>query len=248
MRRQRSFDERREPPPLRASGLEQRLRRRTSLCLGVGRGKQGRGAAVQDGLRRAHDHDEVRLDELRRHSNPRRAGRDPGECGVRGIVHHHSTVETAPQLRRHERSDLPSAHAAGEPTGNEQGLLAGRHAELLERLAHRRDREPSRIAHHASDRQRRRLHHDRRAAGTRGERLQRLPVERKAQRLFGGGLDVRCPARRGRSQQPGVGRGRRHDDAGSGEEGDARHRRIQAVVGIHSDGCRRRPSPVPSST
>ena len=222
-RRQRSLDERREPPALRASGLEQRFRRRAPLRLGVGCGEQGCRAAVQDGLRCAHHHDEVGLDELRRDPHPRRAGRDPDECRIGGIVHHHSTVEAAAQLRRHERRDLSSAHAAGEAAGDEQGLPAGRHAELLERLADRRDREPPRIVQHASDRQRRRLDHDRRALRARGERLQRLPVERKAQCLLRRGLDVRRAAWRRRAQHPRVGGRRRHDEAGAGQERNAGH-------------------------
>ena len=44
--RQRAFDERREPPTLLASGLEQRSRRSAPLRLRVGSGEQGRRAAV----------------------------------------------------------------------------------------------------------------------------------------------------------------------------------------------------------
>ena len=226
-RRQRPLDERREAPALRASGLEQRRRRRAPLRLGVGGGEQRGRPAVEDGLRRADHDDEVRVDELARDSHPRRAGRDPGELRVRGVVHLHPSVEAAPQLRRDERRDLPAAHAAGEATGDEQRLLLGPHAELLERLAHRRDREPSRVAQHVGERQRRRLDDDRHPGGPCGERLQRLSVERKAQRLLRRRLDVRRAARRGRSQHARVVGRRRHDDAGAREEGDARHPWIQ---------------------
>ena len=79
-----------EPPALGAARLEERLGRRAALRLGVGGGEQRRRAAVQDGLRRAHHDDEVGLDELARDPHPRRAGGNPDERGVGGIVHRHS--------------------------------------------------------------------------------------------------------------------------------------------------------------
>ena len=112
-RRERPLDERREAPALRASGLEQRRRCRAPLRLGVGGGEQRGRPAVEDGLRRADHDDEVRVDELARDSHPRRAGRDPGELRIRGVVHLHPSVEAAPKLRRDERSDLPAAQRGG---------------------------------------------------------------------------------------------------------------------------------------
>src|SRR5256885_7528868 len=66
-----------------------------ALPICVGGGEQRGRPAVEDGLRRADHDDEVRVDELARDSHPRRAGRDPGELRVRGVVHLHPPVEAA---------------------------------------------------------------------------------------------------------------------------------------------------------
>jgi hypothetical protein len=136
-------------------------------------------------------------------------------------------VKAAPQLRRHERRDLPTAHAARQTAGDEQGLVLGPDAELLECLAHGRDGKASRVAEHVSDRQRGRLEHDRRPGRPGGEGLERLSVERKTQRLLRRCADVGRPARRGRSQHACVGGRRGHDDAGAREERNARHLEIE---------------------
>ena len=224
--RQRALDERRESPALRAPGLEQRLGGGAALRVSVGRREQRGRAAVQDGLRRADHDDEVGLDELAGDTHARRVGGDPGELRVGGVVHRNPAVEAAAKLRRHERRDLRTACAAAEPTRDEQGLTAARHAELLERLAHGGDRQPPRVRQHAPDRQGRWLDDDGHPGRRRHERLERISVEREPQRLPCRRLDVRRAAGRRRPQDPRVGGRRRHHEARAGEERDARHYRI----------------------
>ena len=214
-----------DAPALGAARLEQRLGRGAPLGLGVRSREQRRRASVQDGLSRAHHDDEVRLHELARDPHPGRTGGHPDERRVGGIVHGQLAVEAAAQLRRDERGDLGPAGATGEAAGNEQRLAVGRHAELHERVAHRRDGPAARIVLRASERQRGRLDDDGHPGGACCERLERLAVEWKAERLPCRRLDVGRAARRWRAQDARVaGRGR-HDEARAGEERDARHRR-----------------------
>ena len=78
---------------------------------------------------------------------------EPGEGGVGGVVHRHVAMEAASELRGDECRNLRNARTAGEASCDEQGLVAGRYPELLERLDHGRDRQRTLVALHASDRQ-----------------------------------------------------------------------------------------------
>src|SRR5581483_8595743 len=117
--------------------------------------------------------------------------------------------------------------AAGKTARNEERLARRGDPERLERVRYGRDRALPRIGERARHGQRRRLDDDRRAARAPGERLERLAVERETESLPRRGLGVGAAARRRRAQDERAVREGRHDDPAAGEEGYARHARIQ---------------------
>ena len=115
---------------------------------------------------------------------------DLDEILALGVVHLDPPVEAARELRRNEELELPVARATAQSAGHEQRLPVERRSGPVELGHRRRDRGAPGIAEGARDRERRRLDDDRRPRATRHERLERLALERKAQRVANRGRDV----------------------------------------------------------
>ncbi len=151
---------------------------------------------------------------------------DLDEVLALGVVDLDPPVEAARELRRDEELELPVARAAAQSAGHEQRLAVERRSGPVELGHRRRDRGAPGIAEGARDRERRRLDDDRRPRAARHERLERLALERKAQRVANRGCNVddRLDGRRRRQ----------HDRAFIGfDEGEPRAvRQRQAGQGI----------------
>jgi hypothetical protein len=180
---------------------------------------------VQHRLRRAHDDHEIGLDE--RTVDPQRrvrrvAQRD--ELRVFDVVHDHVPVKAAGELGGDERFELSLRRAARKTRDDENRLVPGRDSVELELVDDGGDRMRPGIVRRAGDRQRRRLHHDRRARPAARVRLEAVARERETQRIAYRGPDVGdslCGGRR--TQDDGVvGSGRKHEPR-PGEQRNARH-------------------------
>src|SRR5581483_9443772 len=217
----------REMPALRRRGLEERVRacRAEGVC--AGSAEERRGTAVHHRLRSADDDDEIGLDEGTVDTQRRpRAAVERDELLVLDVVHDDVAVEPAREVGRHERLELALRRPPCKPGSDEQRLVARRDAEPLELVDDGGDGELARVERSARDRQRRRLDDDRRARGAPRERLERVALEREAERVAHGRADVRDRlTRRRRPQDDRVVGCRRDDEPRAREERDSRHYR-----------------------
>ena len=190
---QGTFEAEREAPSSGTRGLEQGVGVGRAHGVRVGRREQGSRSAVEHGLGGGHRDDDVCLGE--RGVDPERAigVGDLDEILALGIVDLDPPVEAARELRRDEELEVAVSRATAQSAGHEQRLAVERRSGPVELGHRRRDRGAPGIAGGARDRERRRLDDDRRPGATRHERLERLPGERKAQRVANGGRDIGDP-------------------------------------------------------
>mgnify|MGYP003694782675 CR=1 FL=1 len=225
---------RRQPSEPPVSSSDAAVARR--CVTGVGGGEQRvAGPPCQDGLRRAHTTTtRSRVDRARARSAPaaRREGLPPRAPGPRRRCTSARSVEAAPQLRRHERRDLPAALAwrAGRPRREQRLALraSARQSSSAPFRSPPRSRAVAEVAQHVGERQRRRLDDDRRPRGPRGERLSSgSPSSGKRSAPSLAACDVRS---RGPAREAAAARASSGAEATTmrvPEEEDARHLRIQ---------------------
>ena len=225
----------RRSPALRAAGLEQRRRGLAAFPLGLGIAarEQHAGPAVDDGLGRAHAHDDVCVDELA--CDPLLAAvlaGDLHEVRIFGVVHLHLAVERARERRREEPVELSAPRPPAEAGGDEDRLPLVGDAEVAKLLNCGADCCPPRVHRSTGQRQRRHVGHDRRPSAPRHHAGQRHPGEREANGVAHRRADVgdRLARGLGRHEHDGVvGRRRRRRAAFRRGAGRAQpHTRLEA--------------------
>ena len=224
---ERPLESQRQAPAARAPGLEQGRR----VLRGLKRvGRPGRekkvGPTVQNALGGAQGDDQIGFHERpvgqQGHSFQLAERR---EIGSLEIVNGDQAMESATELRRHERGQLPAPGLAGQAGGDENRLSAARDTGRLEPVGGGDQCLDTRISLGARHGQCGWLDHDRRALLATGELGQRGSRQGEAEGVTDGRCDIddALPGRRRWRKRGAVFRHLEDDRARAGEKRDTDH-------------------------